>query len=61
MRTMPKYDFQCNACNIVQELLLAITETDTIPSCTLCGTEMKRVFTPPAILFKGAGFYKTGG
>jgi putative FmdB family regulatory protein len=61
MRTMPKYDFQCNACNIVQELLLAITESDTVPPCTLCGADMKRVYTPPAIQFKGPGFYKTGG
>jgi putative FmdB family regulatory protein len=58
---MPKYDFQCNSCDIVQELLLNYSETDTIPPCSLCGESMKRVYTPPAISFKGQGFYKTGG
>jgi predicted nucleic acid-binding Zn ribbon protein len=32
-----------------------------MPNCTLCGAETTRVFTPPAIHFKGPGFYKTGG
>lgn len=58
---MPKYDFKCTACGIVQELLLTIVESSTIPPCTLCGQEMQRVYTPPAIQFKGPGFYKTGG
>jgi putative FmdB family regulatory protein len=56
---MPKYDFKCNACGIVQELLLSVVESSTIPNCTLCDGPMVRVYTPPAISFKGPGFYKT--
>jgi putative FmdB family regulatory protein len=58
---MPQYDFQCNACNVVQELILSVNESGTVPKCSLCEGVMRRVFTPPAVHFRGPGFYKTGG
>jgi len=58
---MPKYDFRCDSCNIVEELLFQIDKSDTIPPCSLCGANMRRLYAPPAIRFKGPGFYKTGG
>jgi predicted nucleic acid-binding Zn ribbon protein len=30
-----------------------------MPAC--CGHEMKRIYTPNGVIFKGKGFYKTGG
>ena len=58
---MPKYDFRCTQFNIVSEMLLAFDESGVPPKCTLCGGDTIRVFTPPAVHFKGPGFYKTGG
>lgn len=36
-------------------------ESHVMPKCTLCGADTIRIFTPPAVHFKGPGFYKTGG
>jgi putative FmdB family regulatory protein len=58
---MPKYDFRCISCNVISETLLAIDESHVAPKCTLCGGDTIRVYSPPAIQFKGSGFYKTGG
>ena len=37
-----------------------VDERDEPVSCG-CGWEARRVYSPPAIKFKGTGFYKTGG
>ena len=58
---MPKYDFKCNTCGIVQELLLTVDESASVPACSICGNFMTRIYTPPAVHFNGPGFYKTGG
>lgn len=53
---MPLYDFKCNTCKEVIELRENIP-----PACKTCGEVMARVYSAPAIQFKGTGFYKTGG
>ena len=32
---------------------------DTLTVCPECGGELRKVFAPPAISFKGSGFYAT--
>jgi len=58
---MPKYDFKCIACGLVEEVTLSVEQSANAPACSKCGGETVRVYTPPAIQFKGPGFYKTGG
>lgn len=43
---MPKYDFQCNSCSNVQEVVCKIAELDSIqPVCSECGkTGMTQTF-----------------
>ena len=53
---MPLYDFKCEYCNEVIE----INEPDS-PPCGTCGNAMKRIWSAPAVQFKGSGFYSTGG
>lgn len=53
---MPTYDFKCKECDEVIE-----TTDRTAPICKVCKKEMQRVWSAPGILFKGKGFYKTGG
>lgn len=53
---MPRYDFHCPECRIDLE-----TDTWDPYSHDPCGTPLQRVYTPPAIAFKGSGFYSTGG
>ena len=53
---MPKYDFKCDLCNgSVVELHLTFDSTER-PVCDRCSNYMSKVFTPPAVQFKGGGW-----
>lgn len=53
---MPTLDFKCEDCKSIFTKLLKKTR-DTHP-CPDCGGKGKRLWTgPPAIQFKGPGFY----
>ena len=53
---MPLYDFKCDYCKEVIEINEPIP-----PSCDTCGNTMMRIWSAPAVQFKGSGFYSTGG
>ena len=53
---MPLYDFKCGYCTEVIEINEPIA-----PACGTCGNLMKRIWSAPAVQFKGSGFYSTGG
>ena len=55
---MPLYDYECSQCHKVVEVRHGFDETHTQP-CPDCGGELRRVFNPAPILFKGSGFYVT--
>lgn len=54
---MPLYDYQCSNCQKVREIRHGFNDTYAEP-CE-CGGELKRVFNPAPIVFKGSGFYIT--
>ncbi len=53
---MPLYEYQCATCGEPVEIRHGFRETVDQP-CAKCGGELKRVFTPAGIVFKGSGFY----
>jgi len=55
---MPLYEYQCSACRERSEILQKISDPP-YTRCPKCGGEMKKLFSSPAIQFKGSGFYKT--
>lgn len=56
---MPAYDYRCEACNVVYELREGF-DAPSSHACQQCGKgTARRVLRPPAIVFKGSGFYKT--
>ncbi|MHB8146949.1 MAG: FmdB family zinc ribbon protein [Vulcanimicrobiaceae bacterium] len=55
---MPLYDYRCPKCQAVTEVRHGFNENHSAP-CPKCGGELKRVFNPAPILFKGSGFYIT--
>ena len=56
---MPTYDFQCAGCNHTFEFNRPFGSRK-IPPCPKCGsTDVRKLIAPPAIHFKGKGFYKT--
>jgi hypothetical protein len=52
---MPKYDFTCLPCDSTVEMHFAFDSTNR-PSCEKCGEFMIKVYTPPAVQFKGGGW-----
>ena len=55
---MPLYEYQCNSCGERSEILQRASDSPS-PHCPKCGGELKKLFSSPAIQFKGSGFYKT--
>jgi len=55
---MAVYEYSCETCDLQIETQ---THYEVGPDCTVCYRLMKRVWTAPAVQFKGRGFYSTGG
>jgi len=55
---MPTYEYICKSCGHVFEVVQSMRD-DTLTVCPECGGELRKVFAPPAISFKGSGFYAT--
>lgn len=49
------YDYRCQTCDVVVEL------RTREPAPCQCGGELKRIYSAPAVTFRGKGFYRTGG
>lgn len=54
---MPRYEYKCKACNKTFEVVHGFS--DCVESCAFCGGDVRRVFHPVGIVFKGSGFYST--
>jgi putative FmdB family regulatory protein len=55
---MPLYEYQCTKCGERTEILQGVSGPPHT-HCPKCGGEVKKLFSAPAIQFKGSGFYKT--
>jgi putative FmdB family regulatory protein len=55
---VPTYDYQCRRCGHITEVIHSMLEEGP-SACERCGGELRRVFHPTGIIFKGGGFYKT--
>jgi putative FmdB family regulatory protein len=55
---MPLYEYQCTQCSDRTEILQNFSDPPHAV-CVKCGGVMKKLFSAPAIQFKGSGFYKT--
>jgi putative FmdB family regulatory protein len=55
---VPTYDYQCRSCGVITEVVHSMLE-DGPTTCERCGGQLRRVFHPTGIIFKGGGFYKT--
>jgi len=54
-----KYDYECPGDGQVITVERSINDPEPEYDCPICGSTLVRIFTPPAITFKGPGFYKT--
>ncbi len=55
---MPTYEYVCKRCGHLFEIVQSMKD-DPLTECPECGGELRKVFAPPAISFKGSGFYAT--
>jgi putative FmdB family regulatory protein len=55
---MPTYEYVCRDCGHRFEIFQSFSD-DRLTICDVCAGELRKVFAPPAISFKGPGFYAT--
>jgi putative FmdB family regulatory protein len=55
---MPLYEYQCDTCAHRFEVIQKYSDPH-IEVCPKCGGPVKKLFSSPAIQFKGTGFYIT--
>ncbi len=54
---MPLYDYQCRNCGHIVEVLHGVNDPGP-QACTVCGGQMRKLMSQPAIVFKGSGWAK---
>ena len=55
---MPLYEYRCRQCASVFESLQKVSDPP-LKECPKCGGPLKKLLSPPALQFKGSGFYIT--
>ena len=55
---MPTYEYRCRDCGHSFDIVQKMSD-DQLTHCPECGGALRKVFTAPAISFKGSGFYAT--
>lgn len=55
---MPLYEYKCLKCGSVFEIFQRVNDTP-LKECLKCGNPVKKLISPPALKFKGEGWYVT--
>ena len=55
---MPLYEYECESCGHRFEVLQKVADSP-LTSCVKCEGKVERLFSSPAIQFKGTGWYVT--
>lgn len=55
---MPLYEYQCDRCDQRFEAIRKFSDPP-VEKCPSCGGTVRKLFSSPAIQFKGSGFYIT--
>jgi putative FmdB family regulatory protein len=55
---MPIYEYACTACGERTEARQSFDDPP-LEECPLCGGQLRKLFSPVGIVFKGSGFYAT--
>jgi len=55
---MPLYEYRCERCGQRVEVIQKFSDTP-LETCQHCGGKLERLFSAPAIQFKGTGWYVT--
>lgn len=55
---MPTYVYACRECDARVELVQKMSDAP-LTTCNECGGSLRKVLFPPAVVYKGSGFYTT--
>jgi putative FmdB family regulatory protein len=55
---MPLYEYKCDACGHAFEKIVKFSDPP-LDACPKCGGAVQKLFSSPAIQFKGSGWYIT--
>ncbi len=55
---MPIYEYECASCHQRVEVIQKFSDKP-LKKCTHCGGPLQKVLSPPALVFKGTGWYVT--
>jgi putative FmdB family regulatory protein len=55
---VPIYEYKCEVCGHTFEVIRKFSD-EPIASCVACAGPVRRLWSPPGLLFKGTGFYAT--
>lgn len=55
---MPTYVYACRNCEDRFEIVQKMSDTP-LTECQKCGGSLRKVLFPPAVVYKGSGFYVT--
>ena len=55
---MPTYEYACRNCGEHLEVVQSFSD-DPLTECPHCKGQLRKVFSPIGIAFKGSGFYRT--
>ena len=55
---MPIYEYKCTRCGSLIEVFQKVNDPP-LEKCTKCAGLLKKILSPPAIQFKGNGWYLT--
>jgi putative FmdB family regulatory protein len=55
---MPLYEYKCSKCGAVFEVLQKVNDPP-LKKCIRCQGAVKKLLSPPALQFKGSGWYVT--
>jgi len=55
---MPTYQYRCTECGEDLEAVQKFSDP-ALTTCPTCGSQLRKVFNPVGVVFKGSGFYRT--
>ena len=57
---MPIYEYACTACGERTEAKQSFDDPP-LDECPICGGQLRKLYSPVGVVFKGSGFYSTDG
>jgi putative FmdB family regulatory protein len=55
---MPTYQYRCTECGEDLDAVQKFSDP-ALTTCPTCGGQLRKVFNPVGVVFKGSGFYRT--